>query len=116
MSDELRLNYLKEYFQSPLSKYQFEKEKGLSRQSISYWLRTFELEDKSLFQTDLLMSKEARPKEQELLERIRSLEQEVKLLKVELKQSNMARDVYNCMIDLAESTYNIKVRKNSDAK
>ena len=30
--------------------------------------------------------------------------------------SNMARDAYDCMIDLAEKTYNIPVRKNSGAK
>ena len=35
---------------------------------------------------------------------------------VELKQSNMARDAYDYMIDLAEKTYNIPVRKNSGAK
>jgi hypothetical protein len=34
----------------------------------------------------------------------------------ELKQSNMARDAYDYMIDLAEKTYNIPVRKNSGAK
>lgn len=33
-----------------------------------------------------------------------------------MKQSNMARDAYDCMIDLAEKTYNIPVRKNSGAK
>jgi hypothetical protein len=37
-------------------------------------------------------------------------------LAIELKQSNMARDAYDCMIDLAEKTYNIPVRKNSGAK
>ncbi len=62
------------------------------------------------------MEKELPRNEQELQERIRLLEQEVKSLKVKLRNSNMARDAYNYMIDLAEETYNIKVRKNSDAK
>lgn len=116
MTDEIRLCHLKDYLSSPLSQYQFEKEKGLSHHSISAWLRNFELEDKHSFQTDPFMNSDVQPKEQELLKRIHALEQQVKSLKVELKQSNMARDAYNCMIDLAESTYNIKVRKNSDAK
>ncbi len=116
MTDERRLNYLKEYLNSSLSKYQFEKEKGLFRHSLSEWFRKFGVEDKSLPLNDSEMKKEVSPREQELLEQIRLLKQEVKKLKVELVQSNMARDAYDCMIDLAESTYNIKVRKNSNAK
>ena len=47
---------------------------------------------------------------------IHELERKIKSLEVELKQSNMARDAYDYMIDLAEKTYNIPVRKNSGAK
>ena len=54
--------------------------------------------------------------EQELHDRIHELERKIKSLEIELKQSNMARDAYDCMIDLAEKTYNIPVRKNSGAK
>ena len=63
-----------------------------------------------------MSSKELNQTEQELHDRIRELEQKIKVLEVELKSSNMARDAYDCMIDLAEKTYNIPVRKNSDAK
>lgn len=113
MTDEKRLSYLEEYMSSPLSSYKFEKEKGLSYKTISYWIRKFGIEDKSI-PTD--MNKELKPTEKELQKKIRELEQQVKRLKVELKHSNMARDAYDCMIDLAEETYNIKVRKNSDAR
>lgn len=117
MTDSIRLVYLEEYFQSPLSRYQFEKEKGIAHHSISHWLRNFGLEDKSTPVEPRVMKKaEPTLTEQELRERIYSLEQQLKSLKLELKQSNMARDAYNCMIDLAEETYNIRVRKNSDAK
>ena len=52
----------------------------------------------------------------QLHDRIHELERKIKSLEVELKQSNMARDAYDYMIDLAEKTYNIPVRKNSGAK
>ena len=62
------------------------------------------------------MSKKLSQTEQELHDRIHELERKIKSLEVELKQSNMARDAYDYMIDLAEKTYNIPVRKNSGAK
>lgn len=63
-----------------------------------------------------IMSKKLSQTEQELHDRIHELERKIKSLEVELKQSNMARDAYDYMIDLAEKTYNIPVRKNSGAK
>lgn len=112
MTDELRLSYLEEYFSSSLNSYHFEKEKGLTHHSIQRWLCIFGFEDKP----SPIMNNHQNQTEKELQEKIEALEKELKSLKVELKQSNMARDAYNCMIDLAEETYNIKVRKNSDAK
>jgi len=49
-------------------------------------------------------------------EDITSLKLRIKQLESDLKRAEMARDVYNCMIDLAEEKYHIKVRKNSDVK
>ena len=111
-TDEIRLSYLEEYFNSSSNRSQFEKEKGLKHDTIGRWLRIFDLEDKPT----PIMSKRLNQTEQELHDRIQELERQLKSLKIELKQSNMARDAYNCMIDLAEETYNIKVRKNSDAR
>ena len=111
-TDELRLSYLEEYLNSSLNCNQFEKEKGLTRTSIRRWLRIFGIDDKP----SPIMSNKLNQTEQELHDKIQELEKQLKSLKIELKQSNMARDAYNCMIDLAEETYNIKVRKNSDAK
>lgn len=113
ISKEERKCYVMEYLSSPLSKHLFEKEKGLSYNSIRNWLRIFALEDKP---KPIIMSKESSMTEQELSREINALRQEVKRLKAELKYSNMARDAYDHMIDLAEETYNIKVRKNSDAR
>ena len=62
------------------------------------------------------MSKKLNQTEQELHDQIYELEKKIKSMEEELKRSNMARDAYDCMIYLAEKTYNIPVRKYSDAK
>ena len=106
------LSYLEEYMCSSQNHSEFEREKGLKRTTISRWLRIFGIEDKP----SPIMSKKLSQTEQELHDRIHELERKIKSLEVELKQSNMARDAYDYMIDLAEKTYNIPVRKNSGAK
>lgn len=106
------MSYLADYIRSSLSRSAYEQEKGLKRTTITRWLRTFALEDKP----SPVMSKQLSKSEQELHDEIYRLRQENCSLKAELKRSTMERDVYNCMIDLAEKTYNIPVRKNSDAK
>lgn len=111
-SKEECLSYLEEYLSSSFTKRQFEREKGLKRTTIQRWLRIFGLEDKP----DPFMSKKLSQTEQELHDQIYELEKKIRSLEAELKRSNMARDAYDCMIDLAEKTYNIPVRKNSDAK
>ena len=97
------LSYLEEYMCSSQNHSEFEREKGLKRTTISRWLRIFGIEDKP----SPIMSKKLSQTEQELHDRIHELERKIKSLEVELKQSNMARDAYDCMIDLAEKTYNI---------
>lgn len=111
-SKEECLCYLEEYLSSSFTQSHFEREKGLKRTTIQRWLRIFGLEDKP----SPVMSKKLSQTEQELHDQIYELEKRIKSLEAELKRSNMARDAYDCMIDLAEKTYNIPVRKNSDAK
>lgn len=112
MTDADRLSILEEYLCSEKSRYQIEKEKGLSCGTIQRWLRIFELSDKSKKdkmkatpQTNVSLTKENE-----------ALKLKIKQLEHALKEANMARDAYNCMIDLAESKYAIVVRKNSVAK
>ena len=111
-SQEECLFYLEGYLSSSLNQGQFEKENGLTKNSIRRWFRIFGLEDKP----SPVMSKKLSQTEQELHDRIYELEKKIKSLETELKRSNMARDAYDCMIDLAEKKYNIPVRKNYDAK
>lgn len=44
------------------------------------------------------------------------LEEEVRRLKMQLKAEKMRADAYDMMIDIAEQTFNIPIRKKLDAK
>ena len=118
MSDAKRLSLLKEYLSSDLTKAAFEREKGLSKCSISNWLRIFTLEDKSTIEkTALSMKKDTNETSlQDLSNENLRLKNELKIKELELRCATMARDAYNYMIDLAEQKYGISIRKNSDAK
>lgn len=116
IDDHIRLEILNSYLHGTKGKYTLEKENGISIGSIRHWLRIFGLEDKPLpFQMkakDVSTSAEDVSSEED----ITSLKLRIKQLESDLKRAEMARDVYNCMIDLAEEKYHIKVRKNSDVK
>lgn len=118
MDDSKRLSLLEEYLSSTLLKTTFEKEKGLTKGSISRWLTSFAIEDKpTIVKVALPMSKEN--DKTELLnpdDEIVRLRQELKAKELELKRATMARDAYERMIVIAEEKYAIPIRKNSDAK
>lgn len=50
------------------------------------------------------------------VEEFTCLKLRIKELESALKQAQMARNAYDCMIDLTEEKYQIAVRKNSDAR
>ena len=112
IEDERRLDYIEEYLSSEKTIFGFCKEKGLAAPSFRIWLRTFGIEEK---QTEADMDKTKDPTNEELREEVRNLRNEVQSLKTRLKRSEMARDVYDYMIDLAEKEFNIPIRKKSDA-
>ena len=94
MSDFHRLHYIEAYLSSSQSLYGFCKQNGLPITRFKSWLRIFGVE-KSPSPEAMKTSKE--PEKQRL------------------KQAEMARDAYDCMIDLAEAEFNIPIRKKSDA-
>lgn len=118
MDDAKRLALLEEYLSSASLKTTFEKEKGLSRGSISSWLRNFAIEDKpQIVKVVLPMSTD---NDNRMMvdpdSEIARLRQELKAKDLELKRVTMARDAYEKMIEIAEEKYAIPIRKNSDAK
>ena len=118
MNDERRLGYIQLYLASNQTKQEFEKENGLGRDSISNWLRTFAIEDKTTSVT-LSPSMSTLPtniEQESPEEELRRLKLELKTKELELKRVTMARDAYEKMIEIAEQKYAIPIRKNSDAK
>ena len=125
ITDDNRMALLQEYLSSEQSQASFEREKGLSHSSISRWLRIFAIEDKpsvqprrvtvdsrQTFVTD--MNKD--PDNEALLQEISRLKEELRSKSLDLKRAEMARDVYERMIVLAEERYGIPIRKKSGAK
>ena len=96
----------------------FEKERGLSKGSISSWLRTFAVENDPVVSLpqDVVTEMKKDPDKEELLQEIDRLKQELRLKSLDLKRTEMARDAYERMIVLAEERYGIPIRKKSDAK
>ena len=118
MTDEKRLALLKEYLSSGKSMRRFQKEKGLSRNSISRWLRIFavETEPATLESQSAVTDMKKDPDKDELLQEIARLKQELRCKSLDLKRAEMARDAYEHMIVLAEERYGIPIRKKSGAK
>ena len=113
MTDEKRLALLKDYLSSGKSMRRFQKEKGLSRGSISRWLRIFAVEDKPVLPPQVAVTDMKKdPDKEELLQEIARLKQELRSKSIDLKRTEMARDAYERMIVLAEERYGIPSEKN----
>ena len=115
ISNSLRLEIVDVYYHSSISKLDICKKYGISRTTLFRILRTFgpvninrSMNKKTLPSSALSLS--------EMEEELLRLRLRVKELEGELYDAQMARDAYDCMIDLAEKRYHIRVRKNSDAK
>ena len=125
MTDEKRMALLHEYLSSDQSRASFEQKKGLTHSTIYRWLRIFAIEDKHAVQprkvavlprqtVETEMKKD--PDNEDLLQEIARLKEELRSKSLDLKRAEMARDVYERMIVMAEERYGIPIRKKSDAK
>ena len=125
MTDEKRMALLQEYLSSDLSRASFEQEKGLSHSSIYRWLRIFAVADKPALQPrkvavqslqTVVTEMKKDPDKEDLLQEITRLKEELRSKSLDLKRAEMARDVYERMIVMAEERYGIPIRKKSGAK
>ena len=125
MTDEKRMALLHEYLSSDLSRASFEREKGLTHSTIYRWLRIFAVEDKPAVQPRkaaahprqaVLTDMKKEPDKEDLLQELARLKEELRSKSLDLKRAEMARDVYERMIAIAEERYGIPIRKKSGAK
>ena len=93
-----RMSYIREYLSTSETKYQFAKRTGICRRLLILWLDKYHINDK-------VMSTE-QP----------ALRAENRKLQRALQEESLRHEACEELINLAESTYHIKVRKNSDAK
>ena len=116
---------LQEYLSSNKTKVSFERENGLSNSTIYRWLRIFAVEDKPSVRPRrvAVQSRQAvvtdmkkDPDKEDLLQEIARLKEELRSKSLDLKRAEMARDVYERMIVVAEERYGIPIRKKSGAK
>ena len=125
MTDEKRMALLQEYLSSDHSKASFELEKGITHSTIYRWLRIFAIEDKPAVQPrqvavqsrqSVLTEMKKDADKEDLLQEISRLKDELRSKSLDLKRAEMARDVYERMIVVAEERYGIPIRKKSGAK
>ncbi len=109
MDDEKRLFIIQKYL-SGSSKYSLVKEFNLgSSQRISKWMCKFGIENPN----ETIPMKRTPNEESQELAKLRS---ELKQAKLDLQYQKMRADAYDTMIDVAEETFHIPVRKKAGAK
>ena len=93
-----------------------EQKYGLSHGLIRSWLSKFGLEDK-VHPVPMKVSQSPQSElplnEKEELEQLRK---ENRVLKSRLKREELGHQAYKLLVELAEETYGIQIRKNSEAK
>jgi transposase len=93
---------------------------GIHKDIIGKWVRKYRnlilvKETKEILPLDSMKKKKDNI-ETDLEQKVKVLEEENMLLRKELHHSNLKAEALSTMIDLAERTYGIGVRKNSGAK
>lgn len=112
---EEKFSLLKQYLASGCSQKSFCDRNGIRLSTFNGWLHTYDVPTPE--RIDQLMEANGIPtKEDELQSELARLRKEKQALERALANERMKIEVCEHLIDLAESTYHIKVRKNSAAK
>jgi hypothetical protein len=115
LDDALRMQIIEEHLGGS-SKYSLVKKYKLGHPStISDWMRTFGIAEAEKQAVPEVFMKKRKQDENKSTEVI-ALEKEIKALKLSLARAEMKAVAYDTMIDLAESKYQIDIRKNSVTK
>lgn len=115
-NENVRQTLLKEYLESGDSLSGFSKSHKVNYHTMKKWLQDYGLSPE-LSTKDIEMKESKNISELEALKlELASLRNEKSLLEKKLKRAELRSLAYETLVDLAESTYHIKIRKNSDAK
>ena len=111
-----RMSYIREYLSTSETKYQFAKRTGICRRLLILWLDKYHINDKVMSTEQPSLSKASDESLNELEKELAALRAENRKLQRALQEESLRHEACEELINLAESTYHIKVRKNSDAK
>ena len=115
-SDDERMSYIREYLSTSETKYQFAKRTGICRRLLILWLEKYHINDKVMSTDHASFNKYSAESLNELEKELAALRAENRKLQRALQEESLRHEACEELINLAESTYHIKVRKNSDAK
>lgn len=114
-----RMSYISEYLSSSDNRTRFEKRHGLSTNLLCLWMKRYQIEDTKMKKPTIdqrLVDEDSAA----LIARLRaenlSLHKSNRELQRKLDTAEMLREASDLLVDLAEKTYHIPVRKNSEAK
>lgn len=114
-TNEEKLSLVRQYLQSGMPKGRFSRSIGISHTALNNWLYQFGNPD--LPQANELMEKANIPSSaEELQKELIELRKQKKELEKELKNEKLCSLAYKTLVDMAESTFHIKIKKNSAAK
>lgn len=114
-TEDERLTLLRQFMESGKSKAEYSRSVGLSPVSLSNWQERYGFPDPQTL--EIIMKEKGIPSEvSSLQEELARLRREKRALEKALENEKIRSLAFSTLIDLAESTYHIKVRKNSDAK
>ena len=111
-----RMSYIREYLSTSETKYQFAKRTGICRRLLILWLDKYHINDKVMSTEQPSLRKDSDESLNELEKELAALRAENRKLQRALQEESLRHEACEELINLAESTYHIKVRKNSDAK
>lgn len=111
-----KLSLLKEYLTSGEKPTPFCKKRGFSLTALKKWLADYGLTPLKPSSDEMAGKKTSQNGEEKLKLELAELRREKAELEKKLEKAELKALAYNTLIDLAESTYHVKIRKNSDAK
>ena len=118
-SETFKKAVIEEYLRTGTPKAQIQSKYGIKfRSAINTWMENYGYTDP--YQNNpklaLITESEMAQKHISTIQSPSDLEAKIKLLEKQLDDERLRADMYNRMIDLAEKTYKIPVRKNFNTK